>query len=93
MTKEEIEADKIRKMRELLNKGDAQMPKRTVTKVINSTNSQKPTVATATMQAAGLVTYGEKPTKAMSVSSHVIPDNAITIDVDRKPENSTPAPV
>lgn len=42
MTKEEIEADKIKKMRELLNKGDAQMPKRTMTKVINSTNAQKP---------------------------------------------------
>ena len=45
------------------------------------------------MQAAGFVSYEEKPTRAPSVPSHVLAEHKMTIDPDRKPDSSTPVPV
>lgn len=45
------------------------------------------------MQAAGFVSYEEKPSRAPSVPSHVIAEHAMTIDPASKPDSSTPVPV
>ena len=84
----DIEAEKIARMKELLKKGDAEIPKRSITTTVKPVNG----VTGAKFQAAGYVDY-DQVSRRQSMRAAPATFTADNVSMDVGGSSSVPAPV